>query len=219
MLKANLHSITRVYPYMLAMAAVVIASNYLVQFPVMATLGPFVLEDLLTWGAFTYPIAFLVTDLSNRHFGPSRARLIVTAGFILAVAISIYAATPRIAIASGTAFLVAQLLDVSIFDRLRHSHWWHAPLVSSVLGSIIDTVLFFSLAFAAMFVVLGPNDGFAIEAAPLMGFFSVEVPRWASWALGDLAVKLIVSLAMLAPYRILLSALRLHRPAAQNSGS
>lgn len=219
MLSNALHAIPRVYPYLLAMAAVVIASNYLVQFPVMYTLGPFVLEDLLTWGAFTYPIAFLVTDLSNRHFGPTRARLIVTAGFILAVAISIYAATPRIAIASGTAFLVAQLLDVSIFDRLRHSHWWHAPLVSSVLGSIIDTVLFFSLAFAAVFVVLGPNDGFAIEAAPLMGFFSAEVPRWMSWALGDLAVKLLVSLAMLAPYRILLSVLRLHRPAAQNSGS
>ncbi len=216
MLKDNLHSITRIYPYMLAMAAVVVASNYLVQFPVMATLGPFILEDLLTWGAFTYPVAFLVTDLSNRHFGPSKARLIVTAGFILAVAISIYAATPRIAIASGTAFLVAQLLDVSIFDRLRHSHWWHAPLVSSVFGSIIDTVLFFSLAFAAIFVILGPNDGFAFEAAPLMGFFSAEVPRWMSWVLGDLAVKLLVSLAMLAPYRILLSMLRLHRPAAQN---
>ena len=218
MLKDSLHSITRVYPYMLAMAAVVIASNYLVQFPVMATLGPFVLEDLLTWGAFTYPIAFLVTDLSNRHFGPAKARLIVIAGFILAVAISFYAATPRIAIASGTAFLVAQLLDVSIFDRLRHSHWWHAPLISSVLGSIIDTVLFFSLAFAAVFVLLGPNDGFAIEAAPLMGFFSMEVPRWMSWALGDLMVKLLVSLAMLAPYRILLSALSLHRPVAQNGG-
>ncbi|MEM9104643.1 MAG: queuosine precursor transporter [Pseudomonadota bacterium] len=219
MLKDSLHSITRVYPYMLAMAAVVIASNYLVQFPVMATLGPFILEDLLTWGAFTYPVAFLVTDLSNRHFGPTRARLIVTAGFLLAVAISFYAATPRIAIASGTAFLVAQLLDVSIFDRLRHSHWWHAPLISSVLGSIIDTILFFSLAFAAMFVVLGPNDGFAIEAAPLLGFFSAEVPRWMSWAMGDLMVKLLVSLAMLAPYRILLSALRLHKPVTQGGGS
>ncbi len=219
MLSNTLHPVSRVFPYMLAMAAVVIASNYLVQFPVMYTLGPFVLEDLLTWGAFTYPIAFLVTDLSNRHFGPAKARLIVTAGFILAVAVSIYAATPRIAIASGPAFLVAQLLDVSIFDRLRHSRWWHAPLISSVLGSIIDTVLFFSLAFAAVFVVLGPNDGFAIEAAPLMGFFSAEVPRWMSWALGDLAVKLLVALAMLAPYRILLSALRLHGPAAQDSGS
>ncbi len=219
MLKDSLHSFSRVYPYMLAMAAVVVASNYLVQFPVKATLGPFALEDLLTWGAFTYPVAFLVTDLSNRHFGPSKARLIVTVGFILAVAISIYAATPRIAIASGTAFLVAQLLDVSIFDRLRHSRWWHAPLVSSVLGSIIDTVLFFSLAFAAVFVVLGPNDGFAVEAAPLMGFFSAEVPRWMSWALGDLAVKLLVALAMLAPYRILLSVLRLNRPTAQNGGS
>jgi uncharacterized PurR-regulated membrane protein YhhQ (DUF165 family) len=216
MLDNTLRTVSRVYPYMLAMAAVVIASNYLVQFPVKATLGPFILEDLLTWGAFTYPVAFLVTDLSNRHFGPAMARLIVTTGFVLAVAISIYVATPRIAIASGSAFLVAQLLDVSIFDRLRHSRWWHAPLVSSVIGSIIDTVLFFSLAFAAMFVVLGPNDSFAIEAAPLVGFFSAEVPRWMSWALGDLVVKLLVALFMLAPYRILLSVLRLYRPLAEN---
>ncbi|MCP5001586.1 MAG: queuosine precursor transporter [Hyphomicrobiales bacterium] len=202
---------------MLAMAAVVIASNYLVQFPVMYTLGPFILEDLLTWGAFTYPVAFLVTDLSNRHFGPAKARIIVTVGFILAVGISIYVATPRIAIASGSAFLVAQLLDVSIFDRLRHSHWWHAPLISSVLGSIIDTVLFFSLAFAAVFVMLGANDPFALEAAPLVGFFSAEVPRWMSWALGDLTVKLLVSLAMLAPYRVLLSVFHLHKTADQRS--
>ncbi|MEM6462683.1 MAG: queuosine precursor transporter [Pseudomonadota bacterium] len=217
MLTQAAQTLYRVYPYMLAMAAVVIASNYLVQFPVMYTLGPFILEDLLTWGAFTYPIAFLVTDLSNRHFGPAKARVIVTTGFVLAVAISIYVASPRIAIASGTAFLVAQLLDVSVFDRLRHSHWWRAPLISSVLGSIIDTVLFFSLAFAAVFVVLGANDDFAIEAAPLVGFFSLEVPRWMSWALGDLTVKLLVSLAMLAPYRVLLSALRLHRPAGQDA--
>ncbi|WP_419906817.1 queuosine precursor transporter [Hoeflea sp.] len=209
-------ALARVYPYMLAMTAVVIASNYLVQFPVMYTLGPFILEDLLTWGAFTYPVAFLVTDLSNRHFGPAKARLVVTAGFVLAVGISIYVATPRIAIASGTAFLVAQLMDVSIFDRLRHSHWWHAPLASSVLGSILDTVLFFSLAFAASFAVLGANDVFAIELAPLLGFFAMEVPRWMSWALGDLGVKLLVSLIMLAPYRVLLSVFRLHRPAGQN---
>lgn len=215
--RSALSLITRIYPYLLAMTAVVIASNYLVQFPVMYTIGPFILEDILTWGAFTYPIAFLVTDLSNRHFGPAKARLIVTAGFVLAVAISVYVATPRIAIASGSAFLVAQLLDVSIFDRLRHSHWWHAPLISSVLGSIIDTVLFFSLAFAAFFVMLGANDAFAIEAAPLLGFFSWEAPRWMSWAIGDLAVKLLVSLAMLAPYRVFLSILRLHRPSGQPS--
>ncbi|WP_136658282.1 queuosine precursor transporter [Nitratireductor sp. XY-223] len=208
-------AVSRVYPYMLAMTAVVIASNYLVQFPVMYTLGPFILEDLLTWGAFTYPIAFLVTDLSNRHFGPARARLVVTAGFILAVGISVYVATPRIAIASGTAFLVAQLMDVSIFDRLRHSHWWHAPLASSVLGSILDTVLFFSLAFSARFVMLGANDGFAIEAAPLVGFFAMEVPRWMSWALGDLTVKLLVSLVMLAPYRVLLAIFRPQKSAEE----
>ena len=142
-------TLSSIFPYMLAMAAVVIASNFLVQFPVHYDLGPFVLSDLLTWGAFTYPIAFLVTDLSNRHFGPAKARLIVTVGFILAVAISIYVASPRIAIASGTAFILAQFLDVSIFDRLRHSRWWHAPLLSSALGSVLDTILFFTLAFAA----------------------------------------------------------------------
>ncbi|MCY6383541.1 queuosine precursor transporter [Hoeflea prorocentri] len=221
MLKDSAYSafglITRIYPYLLAMTAVVIASNYLVQFPVMYTIGPFVLDDILTWGAFTYPIAFLVTDLSNRHFGPAKARLIVTVGFVLAVGISIYVATPRIAIASGSAFLVAQLLDVSIFERLRHSRWWHAPLVSSVLGSIIDTVLFFSLAFAASFAILGANDAFAIEAAPLLGFFAFETPRWMSWAIGDLAVKLLVSLAMLAPYRAFLTVLRLHKPTGQHS--
>ncbi len=211
--RSTMNAVSTVYPYMLAMAAVVIASNYLVQFPVNYTVGPFILADLLTWGAFTYPIAFLVTDLSNRHFGPAKARLIVTIGFVLAVGISIYVATPRIAVASGSAFIVAQLLDVSIFNRLRHSHWWHAPLISSVLGSLLDTVLFFSLAFAAGFAMLGANDAFAIESAPLVGFFSLEVPRWMSWALGDLTVKLLVSLLMLAPYRMLLAFFNTPKPA------
>lgn len=210
-------ALTPILPYMLAMAAVVIASNFLVQFPVHYDLGPFVLSDLLTWGAFTYPIAFLVTDLSNRHFGPAKARLIVTVGFILAVAISIYVASPRIAIASGTAFILAQFLDVSIFDRLRHSRWWHAPLLSSVLGSVLDTILFFTLAFAASLSVLGANDAFATASAPLLGYFALEAPRWLSWALGDLAVKLLVSLAMLAPYRMLLALFR--TPAAADMHS
>ncbi|MCR9139760.1 MAG: VUT family protein [Alphaproteobacteria bacterium] len=199
-------------PFLLAMAAIVVASNVLVQFPVQYSLGPLVLEDLLTWGAFTYPIAFLITDLSNRTFGPARARLVVITGFIIAVGISVYAATPRIAIASGSAFLVAQLLDISIFHRLRHAHWWRAPLISSVLGSCLDTLLFFSLAFAASFAILGANDEFAIEAAPFLGLFATEVPRWMSWAIGDLAVKLIVALALLAPYRIIIPFFQPLRP-------
>jgi len=197
--------LAQILPYMLAMAAIVIASNFLVQYPVNYMLGPLVLSDLLTWGAFTYPIAFLVTDLSNRQFGPAKARMIVLVGFVLAVALSIFVAGPRIAIASGTAFIVAQLMDVAIFDRLRHqARWWQAPLVSSVLSSILDTALFFALAFAAFFAVLGANDAFAIELAPLVGIFSIEMPRWTSWALGDLGVKLLVSMLMLVPYRVLL---------------
>ena len=188
---------------------VVAAANYLVQFPVHAAIGPVNLADLLTWGAFTYPVSFLVTDFANRRFGPGGARRVVYFGFALAVLLSIWLATPRIAIASGSAFLVAQLLDVSIFDRLRNDRWWKAPLVSSVIGSVVDTVLFFGLAFAAVFVVLGANDEFAIGNAPLLGVMAMEAPRWVSWALGDLAVKLLVALVMLLPYRVLLSLARL----------
>ncbi len=188
-----------------AMAAVVVASNILVQYPVAATIGPLNLADLLTWGAFTYPLAFLVNDLTNRRFGPRAARTVVLVGFAFAVALSVYFATPRIAIASGTAFLVAQLLDVGIFNRLREQAWWRAPVLSSLVGSLVDTVIFFSLAFAAAFVVLGPNDAFAIERAPLLGALGfIEVPRWVSWALGDLGVKIIVALAALGPYRVAL---------------
>ncbi len=189
-----------------AMAAVVVASNVLVQFPVQGALGPLVLADLLTWGAFTYPVAFLVTDLVNRRLGPATARRVVFAGFLLAVVLSVAFATPRIAIASGTAFLVAQLLDVAVFDRLRRRAWWQPPLVSSAVGSVVDTFLFFSLAFAASLAVLGPNDPFAIGASPLLGVFpAAEAPRWVSWALGDLAVKLLVAIALLAPYRAVLA--------------
>lgn len=192
-----------------AMASVVVASNYLVQFPVQGVLGSINLADILTWGAFTYPAAFLVTDLTNRRFGPNAARIVVAVGFVLAVALSIWLATPRIAIASGSAFLIAQLLDVTVFDHLRRSAWWKAPFISSLFGSIVDTVLFFSLAFAAGFSsTFGYHDAFAVEAAPLFGAFAVEAPRWISWALGDFVVKIAVSVAMLAPYRIVLNFLR-----------
>lgn len=193
-----------------AMVAVVAASNFLVQFPVAVTLGPVNLGDILTWGAFSYPCAFLVTDLTNRHFGPQRARLVVVCGFAVAVVLSIWLATPRIAIASGTAFLVAQFLDIAIFDRLRRSAWWHAPLFSSLVSSALDTVLFFGLAFAAPFVALdtmfGRADGSLTFAAPFLGV-GPEVELWVSLAAGDFLVKLVLAGLLLAPYGALLRVL------------
>lgn len=187
----------------LAMVAVVAASNVLVQYPVAAQLGPINLADLLTWGAFTYPVAFLVTDLTNRHFGPAGARLVVVCGFAVAVILSIWLATPRIAIASGTAFLVAQFLDISIFDRLRQGKWWQAPLFSSLVSSALDTVIFFSLAFAAPFAALdtmfGREDGSLAFPAPFLGV-GAEVELWVSLAAGDFLVKLALAALCLAPY-------------------
>ena len=152
----------------IAMVVVVAASNYLVQFPI---------NDWLTWAAFTYPVSFLVTDLTNRAFGPAAARRVVYVGFALAVVLSIWLADPRIALASGTAFLSAQLLDIAIFNRLRGGAWWRAPLVSSVCGSVLDTAVFFSLAFAG-----------------------TGLP-WHTWAMGDFAAKLIMAAALLLPFR------------------
>ena len=159
-----------------AMTVIVVSSNVLVQYPI---------NDWLTWGAFTYPVAFLVTDLTNRALGPARARQVVYAGFALAVVLSIYFATYRIALASGTAFLIAQLIDVRLFDRLREAGgWWTAPLISSTVASVIDTVLFFSIAFAG-------------SGLP-----------WITWAVGDFAAKMCVSLAMLIPFRALMQLTR-----------
>nr|WP_246163907.1 queuosine precursor transporter [Roseospira marina] len=152
------------------MTAVVVASNILVGYPI---------NDWLTWGALSYPVAFLVTDLTNRHYGPALARRVVYVGFALAVVLSFLLASPRIALASGTAFLVAQTLDVQVFDRLRNRAWWLPPLMSSFLGSALDTALFFSLAFAG-------------EPLP-----------WVQWAFGDFAVKVCVALALLPAFRIL----------------
>ena len=175
------------------MTVIVVASNILVQYPV---------NDWLTWGAFTYPVAFLVTDLVNRRFGPSAARRVVYVGFALAVALSIALATPRIAIASGTAFLLAQLLDVRVFDRLRAGAWWRAPLVSSTLGSAFDTAVFFTLAFSATAGGLGPTEDWAIAPAPLLGV-GPSAPFWVSLAVGDFGVKMLIALAALGPYRAL----------------
>lgn len=167
-------------PYIFAMIVVVVSSNILVAIPfdVFANLAD---EDWLTWGAFTYPVAFLVTDLANRNFGPAKARLVVYVGFALAVLLSIYFADARIAVASGTAFLTAQLLDVFLFSRLREKlSWWAVPAVSSTVGSVIDTALFFSLAFAG-------------SGLP-----------WTQWALGDLGAKLVMVAVLLLPYRLVM---------------
>ncbi len=202
-----------------AMAVIVLASNILVQFPVSGFIGNVALGDILTWGAFTYPVAFLVTDMTNRAFGPNMARRVVFSGFIVAVLASFivppllyqlgligfeteFARLQRIAIASGLAFLGGQLLDVTLFNKLREAMWWKAPIIGSLFGSALDTVLFFSLAFAAAFTIIGPVDPFASGAAPLLGVYAIELPRWISWAAGDFGVKLIIAAIALVPYRL-----------------
>ncbi len=191
-----------------AMVAVVVASNVLVQFPVEAKIGGLDLADLLTWGAFSYPAAFLVTDLTNRRFGVSVARQVIYAGFAVAVVLSVAVATPRIAVASASAFLVGQLLDVTVFDRLRRAlRWWKAPFVGSLLGSATDTTVFFSLAFAGAFGFLGAADPFTAESSPLLGLFAAEAPRWMSWAIADFSVKLGFAALFLVPYRLLMNVL------------
>lgn len=192
-----MQQLKRMTPYIAAMAFIVVISNILVQFP-FTYLG---LGELLTWGAFTYPLAFLINDLTNRRFGAASARKVVLIGFLIAVALSIYFASPRIAIASGAAFLVAQLTDTAIFSRLRERVWWTPPLVSSFIGSAIDTVVFFALAFAPAFVFLdtafGMDDGSLGFPASI---FAIAMPLWASLAIGDFLVKIAISLIALIPY-------------------
>lgn len=168
-----------------AMALTVLAANIGVQHPL-----PFAgLGEALTYGAITYPFAFLVTDLTNRRHGPRATRRVVYAGFAAAVALSALFATPRIALASGAAFLFAQLLDVVVFDRLRRKAWWQAPLVSSVLSSALDTVLFFTLAFAGVAAMSGA------VASPVGA-----VPLWVNLAMFDYVVKLAMAALFVAPY-------------------
>ncbi|MDW6026085.1 queuosine precursor transporter [Mesorhizobium sp. BAC0120] len=207
-------------PFVVAMALVVVASNVLVQFPMQGTLGGLALADILTWGAFTYPFSFLITDLANRRYGPLVARRVVFVGFMTAVICSIVfppllhrfglvefetaaGRLVRIAAASGTAFLIGQLLDVTVFNHLRRQSWWRAPVFASLAGSVLDTAIFFSIAFAALFAFVGPEDAFALESAPLFGALSMEAPRWVSWALGDLSVKLAIAVFALIPYRLI----------------
>lgn len=189
------------------MVAVVAASNVLVQFPVAAKLGPLNLADFLTWGAFTYPFAFLVTDLTNRRFGAPIARRVVVAGFVVGGLVSVYLATPRVAAASCTAFLVGQLLDIAVFSRLRRGIWWKGPLAASLCGSAIDTLIFFSLAFSPLFAGLdlwfGRADGSLAFPAPLLGIGTM-VPLWISLAAGDFSVKFLAAGILLAPYRLLM---------------
>ena len=169
------------------MGVVVLSSNYLVQFPIKY----YGLEEILTYGAFSYPIAFLITDLANRSYGKLVARKIVYIGFAIGISFTLIFSTNfadlisvRIAIGSGTAFLVAQLLDVQIFDKLRKREWFIAPLTSSLIGSTVDTFLFFSISF-----------------------YATGIP-WVTLSLGDLAVKILVALVMLIPFRILLGTLK-----------
>lgn len=215
-----MNSARNLWPFVAAMAIVVVASNVLVQFPVAGHLGDIALADILTWGAFTYPFAFLVTDLANRRYGPATARRVVFVGFMTAVVTTIVfppmlfraglipfeteaGRLARIAFASGSAFLVGQLLDVTVFNWLRRQSWWRAPVIGSIAGSIIDTAIFFGIAFAPLFAFVGPNDAFSLETAPLMGALATETPRWISWALGDLTVKLLIAVFALIPYRII----------------
>ena len=169
------------------MGVVVLASNYLVQFPIKY----YGLEEILTYGAFSYPIAFLITDLANRSYGKKAARKIVYIGFAIGISFTLLFSTNfadlislRIAIGSGTAFLTAQLLDVQIFDKLRKRDWFIAPLTSSLIGSTVDTFLFFSISF-----------------------YATGIP-WVTLAFGDLAVKILVALTMLIPFRFLLKTFR-----------
>ena len=198
----------RTLPYIALMTLVVVASNFLVQFPVPGNLFGLNLADLLTYGAFIYPVSFLITDLTNRQFGPRAARQVVAVGFLVAIVLSTVASTHRIAIASGSAYLIGQLLDITVFNRLRRTSWWKAPLIASLFGSALDTVIFFSLAFAPFFAMIGANDDFAIGTSPVLGIFATEAPRWISWAIGDFSVKLIVGVVMLLPYGALMNVIK-----------
>lgn len=191
------------------MAAVVVASNILVQF---------LFGNWLTWGAFTYPVAFLVTDITNRVYGAGPARRVVLAGFVVGVVCSLIGTqivgefgplvTLRIAMASGLAFLLAQLSDVAIFAALRGGAWWRAPLASTLVGSSLDTALFFSIAFSGALSFLEPaNDvSWATEMLPLLGTGPVA-PLWVSLAVADWLVKLALALIALLPFRLIVARL------------
>jgi uncharacterized integral membrane protein (TIGR00697 family) len=194
-------------PGVLAMAAIVVASNILVQYP----LGAF-----LTWGALTYPFAFLVNEIVNRFDGPAAARKVVLVGFVTGILCSFIGTqiqgefgplvTLRVAIGSGAAFLAAQLLDITIFNRFRQGLWWKAPLISPVISSTLDTVIFFSIAFSATFAFLEPavDVSWATAPTPLLGL-GPEAPFWVSLAVGDWLAKLLLAGVALLPFRLALA--------------
>ena len=204
----------KLLPGIAAMAGIVVASNILVQY--------IILDGLLTWGAFTYPLAFLVTDVTNRIYGPSQARRVVFAGFVVGIICSAIgsqimlqgdgyeypAVAFRIAVASGVAFFAAQFTDIFVFNRLRNGYWWRAPLASTVVGSILDTVLFFTIAFSATVTIFSSSSNDAIswawELVPLMNV-GAEYPLWVSLGIADWMVKLLVALVALLPFRILVN--------------
>lgn len=197
---------TRLLPGILAMAAIVLASNILVQFPMGA---------YLTWGAWSYPFAFLVGDLVNRLQGPQAARKVVIAGFLTGILCSLIGTqiigefgplvTLRVAIGSGLAYLVGQMTDVSVFTLFSRDKWWKAPLVSTLVSSTLDTVLFFSIAFSAAFVFLDPaaDIAWAAEVMPVLGL-GPDAPFWVSLAIADWLVKLTMALVALVPFRLVL---------------
>ena len=196
-------------PGIIAMAAIVVASNILVQF---------LFGEWLTWGAFTYPFAFLVTDLTNRLLGAAAARKVVTIGFVVGVICSLIGTqimgefgplvTLRIALGSGLAFLAAQMVDVSVFDRLRSGSWWKAPLISTLVGASLDTAIFFTMAFSAALIFLEPSNdvSWAGEVKPLLGM-GPAVPLWVSLATADWLVKLSLAIVALVPFRFIVGKL------------
>ncbi|MEJ6396308.1 queuosine precursor transporter [Yoonia sp. 208BN28-4] len=203
---------TRILPGVLAMAAIVVASNILVQF--------LILDGLLTWGAFTYPLAFLVTDIMNRLYGAATARKVVLAGLVTGIICSLIgsqimlegdgftypAVAVRIAIGSAVAFGVAQLLDVAVFNRLRDGSWWKAPLASTLIGSTVDTAIFFSIAFASVFNGFSASATeeiiWAQDAVPFLNTGPL-VPLWVTLAVADWGVKLGIALLALVPFRLI----------------
>ena len=203
---------TRILPGVIAMAAIVVASNILVQF--------LILDGLLTWGAFTYPLAFLVIDIMNRVYGAQAARKVVFAGLVVGIVCSLIgsqimlqgdgyefpAVALRVAIGSATAFAVAQMLDIAVFNRLRDGSWWKAPLGSTLVGSTVDTVIFFSIAFSAVFNGLSAAAAdeviWAQDAVPFLNAGPL-VPLWVSLAVADWGVKLTIALLALLPFRLI----------------
>jgi len=204
-------------PGVAAMAVIVVTSNILVQFLLFG--------GILTWGAFTYPFAFLVTDIMNRVYGAKSARRVVYAGTVVGIICSLIgtqvqleygpAVVLRVAIGSASAFFVAQLMDVTVFNRLRAGSWWRAPLVSTLVSSTLDTITFFSIAFSGLFNIFGPTaDGAVAWAQGPAPFMTVgpDAPLWTSLAVADYSVKLTIAMFALVPFRIIVGRM-LQRPA------